>query len=602
MPKKDLIIITAIYITVCAIYYISAISKTEPGFPVDDAWIHQVFARNIATGHGFSFNPDRPFAGSTTPLWTLILVPIWKISGPLAGGIIASLILQLLAITGLYKLAGMLTKEPDLPLLAAILSILCWPVIWGALSGMEIGLYSALTFWGLYYFMRSGSVRDRDTYTAYIIFTLAFLSRPECALILMAALTHDLLIWRKTPEKEFKSWLIKGLIIIIFTAPYFIFNYSTSGSIFPQTFTAKVQHKGIISAILSGNFLGIMKTLTVVPYFYLKDFFSKSLLLNPIVVSAFTAGIIRIAIGAPLPKSRRLMFVLLIILYIPAMGALSPRYWPTWQQFRYVTNLLPLVITIGIIGIFQIDSFDYRSFKKPLILIGSALVFFGLALILVSTYIDTQLIPLFVTDVSGYSPERIHEIIRGVGFDTLSLAVFFIVCLVLLFTGIQRKSAVGRPGRIFKILILTIASAITIWNARIYVNCVKYINMYDVAPAAYLGDIAKPGDVVAVNDIGAFGYFSTMEVFDLWGLISPELTSEMINNDSLAFEYMLRNKRVDYAAIVPAWFRYIPRRSDVFVPLKEFGRDEDSIYPSLTTMVYKTVWPDSTLENDPGRR
>src|SRR4030095_4385759 len=43
------------------------------GFPLDDSWIHLQFARNLAAGAGFSYNPGRPIAGSTAPLWTLLL-------------------------------------------------------------------------------------------------------------------------------------------------------------------------------------------------------------------------------------------------------------------------------------------------------------------------------------------------------------------------------------------------------------------------------------------------------------------------------------------------------------------------------------------------
>src|SRR5512136_2961371 len=45
----------------------------EPGFPLDDSWIHLTFARNLARGWGFAYNQGQPVAGSTAPLWTLIL-------------------------------------------------------------------------------------------------------------------------------------------------------------------------------------------------------------------------------------------------------------------------------------------------------------------------------------------------------------------------------------------------------------------------------------------------------------------------------------------------------------------------------------------------
>src|SRR4030067_1070587 len=43
------------------------------GFPLDDAWIHQTYARNLAQRGEWAFLPGRPSAGSTSPLWTILL-------------------------------------------------------------------------------------------------------------------------------------------------------------------------------------------------------------------------------------------------------------------------------------------------------------------------------------------------------------------------------------------------------------------------------------------------------------------------------------------------------------------------------------------------
>src|SRR5213593_2217348 len=52
------------------------------GFPLDDSWIHLHFARNLAEGAGFSYNPGAPVAGSTAPLWTLLLGGAFALAGP----------------------------------------------------------------------------------------------------------------------------------------------------------------------------------------------------------------------------------------------------------------------------------------------------------------------------------------------------------------------------------------------------------------------------------------------------------------------------------------------------------------------------------------
>jgi hypothetical protein len=51
------------------------------GFPLDDSWIHFQFARNLAEGHGFSYNPGAAVAGSTAPLWTLLLAALFAGAG-----------------------------------------------------------------------------------------------------------------------------------------------------------------------------------------------------------------------------------------------------------------------------------------------------------------------------------------------------------------------------------------------------------------------------------------------------------------------------------------------------------------------------------------
>src|SRR5262245_3603559 len=43
------------------------------GFPLDDAWIHQTYARNLGTRGEFAFIPGQPSAGSTSLLWTGLL-------------------------------------------------------------------------------------------------------------------------------------------------------------------------------------------------------------------------------------------------------------------------------------------------------------------------------------------------------------------------------------------------------------------------------------------------------------------------------------------------------------------------------------------------
>ena len=44
-------------------------------FPVDDAWIHQVYARSLLRDGSLSYNPGRPEAGFSSLLWVLASLP-----------------------------------------------------------------------------------------------------------------------------------------------------------------------------------------------------------------------------------------------------------------------------------------------------------------------------------------------------------------------------------------------------------------------------------------------------------------------------------------------------------------------------------------------
>ena len=43
-----------------------------PGFPLDDAWCHLVYARSLVQGEPFAYNPGQPEAGVTAPAWTVL--------------------------------------------------------------------------------------------------------------------------------------------------------------------------------------------------------------------------------------------------------------------------------------------------------------------------------------------------------------------------------------------------------------------------------------------------------------------------------------------------------------------------------------------------
>jgi hypothetical protein len=594
MPTRHLVIISGVYLAFCAFYLWRMDAATYPGFPLDDSWIHQVFARNLATGHGFSFNPDVPIAGATAPLWTVLLVPTWLLLGPITGGIALGMLAQWLAILAVYKLTERLTDKRCLAFMTCILTILCWPVIWGALSGMEIGLYSALSLWGLFFYFKSNALDDRYNYLSYFLFTMAFLARPECGLFLAAAIFRDIYCWWKHEKKEYSAWAVKITIIALIFGPYLIFNYSTSGNFMPQTYTVKVQNKGLLTALYHGEIKRVIKAATVLPYMYFLEFYRSVINLNPLIVLAIIPGIIKLFNHDKIDKSKRLMLVLLMIFYVPVIGAISPLKGVVFQNYRFSTNLLPLVILIGCLGLYQSAEILGKRSKNRLLIIGAVLILVGWASGLLFSIVDEFLARSLLEDPSALDPELfavLDRLVWYIGSGTMIMGGLFICGFIIISARFQ--SLVNtRQGRIITLIVISLsAGIITLRKADRYANNVKNINECDVAAGQYLAGLAVPGDVVAVNDIGAIGYFSKMEIFDLKGLASPEVTIPMINDDSLAFVYMFEHSRVDYLAINPGWFKHIPKRTDIFKPIRIFHTDYNTILYEDTLMIYKSEWP-----------
>ncbi len=120
------------------------------GLPLDDAWIHLHFARNLAEGAGFSYNPGSLVAGSTAPLWTVLL------GGAVALGGASLWVAKALGI-GCTIAAGLLTRRLVLAIgaeraparVAAVALVWAGPVAWGALAGMEVSLAAMLVAWAL---------------------------------------------------------------------------------------------------------------------------------------------------------------------------------------------------------------------------------------------------------------------------------------------------------------------------------------------------------------------------------------------------------------------------------------------------------------------
>ncbi|HBC47669.1 MAG TPA: hypothetical protein DEO84_08140 [candidate division Zixibacteria bacterium] len=597
VPRRTLLLFTALFLLSCAIYFDWSFMVTEPGYPLDDAWIHQVFARNLATGHGFSFNPDIPIAGATAPLWTLLLAVIWPLLGPVASGLIMGALLTWLALIGTYKVATILTGDEKLSRLLLFGCAICWPLIWNALSGMEVGLYSSLSLWGLYFYLKAESFDSRLNYLSYLLFSLAILARPECALFWVAAAVRDFWEWLRSPKKSLSPWLWRFLILGVLMAPYFIFNYSTTGTLFPQTYIAKSQGKGFLSALINGDLKHLLKSIFAYPYFYLQDFLVNLIYLSPLLFLAAMSGMLKMISIDDRLKSKRIMLVLFGLLYVPIMGAIAPVLNATYQSMRLIANLIPISFLFGLAGLFWTVQSRYG---KITLLVGAALGFLGGLLILLDKLIAGFGARYLVQDNSHFSISdytNLAGVVRNTGVNIIILGAV-VAFAFLLSLEIAQKALTARWLRISLVVVIIAALFIPlILYGQQYALNVEGVNAMDRAIGRRLHGLGH-GEV-ATGDIGAIAYYSGMKVFDLRGLVSPELPLNAVFNDSLSFDYMLKHNRVDYVAIYPEHFGYIAGRTDILNAIGIYMVGETADARDRAIILYRTNWPDSATNNQP---
>jgi len=188
-----------------AIYISSTIYHTRGylSLPLDDPFIYFQYARQAASGHFLQYNTGDPATtGSTSLLYMLLLVPAFWLG--LDGIAIAAYALLwgglFLGLCGReLRLLGKMLDCSYAGELACVLFFLCGPLLWGFLSGMEIGLFSFAILWAFRLVVQGGG---RWSIAAISLLALA---RPEG--VLLYGLLMVWLLFSEKPRVLRERWL-----------------------------------------------------------------------------------------------------------------------------------------------------------------------------------------------------------------------------------------------------------------------------------------------------------------------------------------------------------------------------------------------------------
>ena len=146
--REDLLLLTfAIIVTISScVYYLSTmLTISDPGFTLDDSWIHLQFARTIFEGNPWEYSPNYPSTGSTSPLWSVILSSIFFFTSDQFGIVWSTYIISTAFFIGCTYLTGRIVtnylEHPGWGYLTMGAFVVIPRNAWIMLSGIETPLF-----------------------------------------------------------------------------------------------------------------------------------------------------------------------------------------------------------------------------------------------------------------------------------------------------------------------------------------------------------------------------------------------------------------------------------------------------------------------------
>jgi hypothetical protein len=305
------------------------LSTLRLGLPLDDAWIHQTYARNLVQLGEWAFIPGEPSAGSTAPLWTALLALTRALGlGPVGGAFaLGTLALALAAWVCMKWLGFRLADAEAAGFGAAILVALEWHMVWAGLSGMETLALALLSTAVL-------AAAEMDRLPPLALGALVGLGvwlRPDALLLGLPIGIMILADSRRRRGEKARRILLASLGAAVLFLPYLAFNQTLSGEWWPSTFFAKQAEYAELRAepLLTRLTLQFRAPLTG----------AGIVLAAGVVLSAYYSVRER--------RPERLAPLLWVAVFL---GAYALRLPVNYQHGRYAMPVVPVLIVFGLEG------------------------------------------------------------------------------------------------------------------------------------------------------------------------------------------------------------------------------------------------------------
>ncbi|MCQ3939041.1 MAG: hypothetical protein DPW18_18635 [Chloroflexi bacterium] len=333
LSQWDLLVTACAVVGIAVSYLIASRFTYAIGFPLDDSWIHQTYARNLVQYGEWSFRPGIPSAGSTSPFWSALLAVgfLLELSPYIWTYFLGALTLFALAVLCEWAVRELVeTYRPALPWVGVFIA-LEWRLAWAAMSGMETLLHGLIVTTVLVLLMTNSP----RYLTLGLLAGLSVWVRPDgltlLGPVLMALVFH---------EKDMRSRalaLVRFLIgfgaLFLF---YLLFNLAIGGTPMPNTFYAKQAEYAAWQSLPILNRLGQMSLQLLV---------GPSLVLIPGVIGWLVKSVRGRMWGS---LAAMLWCVGYLLLYISRL--------PVYQHGRYIMPAMPVFFLFGLLAFAGFDA------------------------------------------------------------------------------------------------------------------------------------------------------------------------------------------------------------------------------------------------------
>lgn len=386
-PRDGLIALAALAALLGMLLYAWLVAGVW-GFPLDDGWIYQTYARNLAQTGQWAFVPGVPSTGSTSIWWTLLIWPGYLLHLP---PLLWTFFVGWLSLAGAGWAAARLVdgEQPVMALAAGLAVVLAWQMVWAAGSGMETAFFTAAVLWFFVWLRRHPPEETDYRWQNGLGLGLwgggLMLARPEGVLApAIAAAVAALAGGRRQLGRRMGWALAGGVGFGLVLGSFFAFNWQVSGTIWPNTFYAKQTEYAALWQQPYALRFGQQALIALI---------GGQVLLAPAVLWAAWMAL----------REKRWLEVAPVLWMVAHWGLYAARLPVVYQHGRYAIPTIPVLIVIGVGGLQSL--IRPRDRRLPVRLLSRAwplttALLFGLVLVL-------QGVPAYGRDVAFIDDEMV---------------------------------------------------------------------------------------------------------------------------------------------------------------------------------------------------